>query len=323
MKRTFVIVLAAAALTWFGGPSARAAYPDRPIHYILHVSPGGATDVMARKLGSVLQKILHVPIVIENRPGGRVAAQMVLLTHAKPDGYTIGSVTSTHLAVFLQSLHQYNVNSVSWIAELGSEPYIFVVRKGSHIHDMSDLAKAIRADAGKIDIAGFVKGSGSYIAWEMFLAAAHLSDKDANWVPYNSVADGVTAVLGGHGAATVAYVDLVKGEVAAGNLRIIGVMAAKRLTSYPEVPTLAEQGFKVPASWKQWRGVIGPPGIPTPIQAKLADAIHQAMETQDIQTFLQHASVEYEFLGPKEFTAFAHDQDAITAEWMKKLGIIP
>jgi putative tricarboxylic transport membrane protein len=215
------------------------------------------------------------------------------------------------------------VNSIDWIAELGSEPYIFVVRKGSHIHNMSDLVKAIRADAGKIDIAGFVKGSGSDIAWEMFLGAAHLSDKDANWVPYSSVAAGVTAVLGGHGVATVAYVDLVKGEVAAGNLRIIGAMAAKRLSGYPDVPTLAEQGLNVPSGWQQWRGVIAPAGMPEAIQAKLADAIHQAMQTSDMQDFLKHASVEYDFKGPKAFTAFAHEQDAITAAWMKKLGMIP
>ena len=83
---------------------ARAEYPDHPIRYILHVSPGGATDVMARKLGNALQGVLGQPFVIENKPGGRGASQMIELTRAAPDGYTVGSVTNTHSATFHQVL---------------------------------------------------------------------------------------------------------------------------------------------------------------------------------------------------------------------------
>ena len=303
-------------------PRANAAYPDHPIRYVLHVSPGGATDVMARKLGSVMQKDLKVPVVIENRPGGRGAAEMAQLTHAKPDGYTIGSATSTHVAEFHQTLRQYNVKSVIWLARLVTDPYLFVVPADSKIHSMKDLAAAIKAAPGKMVVAGFVKGSGANIAWEMFMASAGLPSADVNWVPYNSVGSGVTAILGGHGSATVAYYGLVKDQVAAGHLRIVGVIAPKRLADLPNVPTVEEQGFKVPSFWNQWRGIIAPVNMPPAVEAKLAADIKTAMMSPDMQAYIKNNSLQADYAGPRRFTAFIHKQDGVTLTWLKKLGFI-
>ena len=302
--------------------SAQADYPDKPIRDVLHVSPGGGTDVMARKLGNVLQAILGQTLVIDNRAGGRGASQMAELRMAKPDGYAIGSVTNTHIATFHQTLRQYTIDSVDWIAKLVAEPYLVVVRSDSPIKSLRDLVDTIKAQPGSTVIAGFTRGSGSHIAWEMLMNAAGVPDDAANWVPYDSVADGVTAVLGGHGLATVAYVDLVRDNVEAGKLRVIGVMADKPLAQFPNVPTCKDQGFNVPSAWQQWRGIIGPKGIPEPIKRKLADAIKTALATPDMQAYLKSGSLEDSYLGPKDFTAFAHEQDTLTIEWLKKLGMM-
>ena len=149
MRVSAMIITAIAAALTLTAPPAKAEYPDHPVRYVLHVSAGGATDVMARKLGNELQRVLGQPFVIENRPGGRGASQMVELTRAAPDGYTIGSATNTHLAAFHQVLKQYNVGSLSWIAKLVYEPYVFVVRNDSPIKDMQGLLKAIKDRAGQ------------------------------------------------------------------------------------------------------------------------------------------------------------------------------
>lgn len=299
---------------------ARAEYPDHPIRYILHVSPGGATDVMARKLGNALQGVLGQPFVIENKPGGRGASQMIELTRAAPDGYTVGSVTNTHLATFHQVLKQYSVDSLSWIAKLVYEPYVFVVRSDSPVTDMQGLLKAIKDQPGKVVIAGFVRGSGSHVAWEMLMHAAQLPSDSVNWVPYDSVGDGVTAVLGGHGLATVAYAGLVKDHVTAGNLRVLGVMADKRLEDMPSVPTLKEQGIDVPTSWQQWRGLVGPKGMPLDVQNKLAGAIEKVMTSDEMKQFVRNNSLVGDYMGPVEFTKFVNEQDKITTDWLKQLG---
>ncbi len=320
MKTTRVLLALAGAALLGGTAGAKAAYPDRPIHYVLHVSPGGATDVMARKIGSVLQKMLHEPVVVENRPGGRGASEMAVLTTARPDGYTVGAVTSSHIAEFHQTLRRYNIGSISWIARMVSEPYLFVVRADSGITSMKGLAAALRKDAGKMVVSGFIRGSGANIAWEMFMKAAGLPSTDARWVPYNSVGRGVTAILGGHGVATVAYYGLVKDQVAAGKLRILGVMAPKRLALLPNVPTVIEQGFAVPPEWDQWRGIIGPKNIPPALQAKFAADVKAALDSPEMQSFIKHDSLVYDYAGPAAFTAFAKRQDVLTAAWLKKLG---
>jgi tripartite-type tricarboxylate transporter receptor subunit TctC len=318
IRATTIAALTATML--IAAAPARAEYPDHPIRYVLHVSAGGATDVMARKLGSELQKVLGQPFVIENRPGGRGASQMAELTHSAPDGYTIGSATNTHVSVFQQSLKQYNVNSLSWIAKLVYEPFVFVVRKDSNINDMNDLIGAIKNDPGKVVISGFVRGSGSHVAWEMLMHAEKLPSNSVNWVPYNSVRDGVVAVLGGHGLATVAYVGLVKDQVAAGNLRVIGVMADKRVEQLPEAKTLKEQGIDVPTGWQQWRGVIGPKGMPADVQNKLASAIQKVMSSDEMKKFVHNDSLVADYMGPADFTKFVGEQDAITRDWLKQLG---
>lgn len=300
--------------------AAQGQYPERPIRYVLHVSPGGATDVMARKLAIGLEKVLGRSIIVENKPGGRGATQMIELTTAKPDGYTIGAVTSSHIGSFNQNLKQFSIDSVDWIVGLVEEPYLYVVQKDNPITDMKGLAAAIKAKPGFV-VSGFTRGSGSQLAWEMYAKAADLPRRNVNWVPYDSVNDAVTAVLGKHGQTTVAYLDLVKDHVTAGNIRVIGVTTAKRMSQLANVATLGEQGFPVETSWQQFRGVIGPKGMPDAIKARLADAVLQVMGTPEIKTYVADASLVPLPMKPAEFTVYARKQDEITKQWMKALEL--
>jgi tripartite-type tricarboxylate transporter receptor subunit TctC len=276
---------------------------------------------MARKLAVGLEKILGKPVIVENKAGGRGVQQMVELTRSKPDGYTIGAVTSSHIGAFNQTLKQFNVDSVEWITDLVEEPYIFVVPKDSPIKGMKDMADAIRMKPGFV-VAGFVRGSGSHFAWEMYAKAAELPKANINWVPYDSVGDAVTAVLGRHGQATIAYLDLVKDHVEAGNLRVIGVMTDRRMAQLPDVPTLREQGYDVDTSWQQFRGIIGPKGMPAAIKAKLASAAAAVIDTDDMRKYIAEASLEVDLKNPADFTAYAKKQDQLTKEWMRTLGLV-
>jgi tripartite-type tricarboxylate transporter receptor subunit TctC len=221
--------------------AAHAEYPDRPIRFVLHVSPGGATDIMGRKIAQGLEKELGVPVIIENKAGGRGAAQLADLKTAKADGYTIGSVTNTHVGAFNQTLKQYTVNDFDWIARLVTEPYLIAVRSDSKIMSLKDLAKVTNEKPGSVVIAGFVRGSGGHFAWEMMAKALGLDSSKVKWVPYDSAGDAVTALLGGHGEVTIHHVDLVKDHVAAGTMRVIGIMANERAVQFPDAPTLKQQ----------------------------------------------------------------------------------
>lgn len=300
--------------------AAQAQYPERPIRYVLHVSPGGATDVMARKLSMGLEKVLGKSVIVENKPGGRGAAQMIEVTTAKPDGYTIGAVTSSHIGAFNQTLKQFSIDSVDWIVGLVEEPYLYVLHKDNAITDMKGLAAAIKAKPGFV-VSGFTRGAGSHLAWEMFAKAADLPRKNINWVPYDSVNDAVTAVLGKHGQTTVAYLDLVKDHVTAGSMRVIGVTTAKRLPQLASVPTLGEQGFDVETSWQQFRAIIGPKGMPEAIKARLSEAVTQVLATPELKAYVAEASLVPLPLKAAELSAYARKQDEITKQWLKTLEL--
>lgn len=302
--------------------AARAEYPDRPIRFVLHVSPGGATDIMGRKLAQGLEKELGVPVVVENKAGGRGAAQIADLKSAKPDGYTIGAVTNTHIGAFNQTLKQYSINDFDWVARLMTEPYLIVVRSDSKITSLKDLAKAADEKPGSVVIAGFVRGSGGHFAWEMIAKSLGLDSSKVKWVPYDSAGDAVTALLGGHGEVTIHHVDLVKNHVAAGTLRVIGIMADERAVQFPEVSTLRQQGLDVDTSWQQFRGVIGPKNIPADVKEKLAGAIDRVLKSPEMQTYFKETSLVDAFLSPSEFTSYAARQDEITKEWMGTLGLV-
>lgn len=301
--------------------AAHAEYPDRPIRFILHVSPGGATDIMGRKLAQGLEKELGVPVVVENKAGGRGAAQLADLSSAKSDGYTIGAVTNTHIGAFNQTLKQYNIDSFDWIARLVTEPYLIAVRANSTIKSMKDLAAAANEKPGSVVIAGFVRGSGGHFAWEMMAKALGLDSKKVRWVPYDSAGDAVTALLGGHGEVTIHHVDLVKQHVGSGTMRVIGIMADERVSQFPDVPTLKEQGLEIDSAWQQFRGVIGPKNIPSDVKAKLAGAIEQILKTREMQTYFKETSLESAYLSAKDFAANAARQDELTKEWIKTLGL--
>lgn len=301
--------------------TAYAEYPDHPIRFVLHVSPGGATDIMGRKIAQGLEKELGVPVIIENKAGGRGAAQLADLRSAKPDGYTIASVTNTHVGAFNQTLKQYSVEDFDWIARLVTEPYLVAVRSDSKIMSMNDLAKAATEKPGSVVIAGFVRGSGGHFAWEIMAKEMGLDSSKVKWVPYDSAGDAVTALLGGHGEVTIHHVDLVKSHVASGTMRVIGVMADERAAQFPEIQTLKQQGLNVDTAWQQFRGVMGPKNMPADVKEKLAGAINRVLKTPEMQAYFKETSLVDAYLPPAEFTSFAVRQDEITKHWMETLGL--
>jgi tripartite-type tricarboxylate transporter receptor subunit TctC len=276
---------------------------------------------MARRLSIELEKSLHQPMVVENMPGGRGAAQLAKLTSSAPDGYTIAAVTSTHIGAMNQTLKSYNVDSFDWIARLATEPYLVVVPSGSPIKTMKDLVEQGKSKPGSIVMAGFVRGSGGHFAWEIMAKSAGLPSANVRWVPYDSVGDAVTATLGGHASAAIAYVDLVRTQVEAGGLRVIGIMTEQRVPQLPDVPTLKEQGFDADTSWQQMRGIIAPKGLPEDVKAKIADAVQAALQTPDMVAYYRESSLVPAFMGPADFTAQAKREDETTKALMKDLGI--
>lgn len=319
--RQFVLfVIGCLASIFMASGACAASFPTHKITYVLHVSPGGATDVLARLIAKPMSKELGVPIIVQNRPGGGGAVEMNILTHSKPDGYTIGSVTASHIGRFHTTLTQYNVHSISWIARLVVDPFLIVVPENSPFHTLGDLVKYAKAHPNKLSIGSYGGvGSASNIVWEM------LADKEkitGEWVPYKSVSSAVTAALGHHIDAAIAYTDLVKEYVKAHKLRALGVLNKTRVFALPNVPTFAEAGYPIDSSWEQFRGIIAPPGMPDNIKKVLADAALKALKTKTLQSYMSKNDLVDGAMNSVEFTKYAEHRNKVTVMWLKKLNLL-
>lgn len=295
-------------------PAAGQDWPKGDIRYILHVEPGGATDVMARRLAEGLQQELGVNVIVENRSGGSGARQVAQLQRARPDGQTIGSVTASHLGMFQQT-GQFNIDSVEWACGLVLDPYLIAVRTDSEIESLPDLVSTAKEQPGSLSIAGFGENSGGEVAWMMFVEAAGLDEGAINWVPYNSVGDGVVATLGGHNQLVIAYPGLVRQHVEAGTLRVIGVMTDERLEMLPDAPTYSEAGFEVNTNWQQFRGVIMPPETPVELQTAVCNVVEKVMETPEMKKYIADSELVPGYMPPEDFRTFVDSQNELTTKW--------
>jgi tripartite-type tricarboxylate transporter receptor subunit TctC len=318
MMKTISTGLVLAASLFASGALAQN-WPQSDIRYVLHVNPGGATDVMARRLADGLQPLLGRTIVVENHGGGSGARQMAQLQLARDADHTIGSVTASHLGMFVQT-GSFSTDSVEWACNLVLEPYLLAVRADSPIQSLADLVERARANPGGQSIAGFGEASGGHIAWAMFVEAAGLDGSEINWVPYDSVGDGVVAALGGHNDVAIAYVGLVRQHVEAGTMRVLGIHSETRSTAFPDVPTYAEAGFAVDNNWQQFRGVIMPDGASRAAMDALCGHVEAVLQTPEMAAYIAESELVPGFMGPDEFRAFVDAQDGLTRRWTEILS---
>lgn len=293
-------------------------WPQSDVRYLVHVSPGGATDVMARRLADGLQARLGRNVVVENHGGGSGARQMAQMQLAGDPDHVIGSVTASHLGMFQQT-GSFNLDSVQWACGLVLDPYLLAVQADSEITSLQDLVARAQAAPQSLSIAGFGEGSGGQIAWLMFEEAAGLTNGEINWVPYNSVGDGVIAALGGHNDVVIAYIGLVRQHVEAGTMRVLGIQAPARAAAFPDVPTYAEAGFDVDSTWQQFRGVIMPAGASREAQDALCGHVEAVMQSPEMASYVAESELVPGYMAPDAFRTFVEAQNEATLRWTEIL----
>lgn len=300
--------------------TAADKFPNKPITIISHTNAGSPTDVMARQLGKAAESILGQTIVVENKPGGGGATQIAALMAAPPDGYTLAACTPTQVGLLQNTLKEkYNIDSFAWLSRVQIDPYILVVRADSPWKNLKDLVEYGKQNPNKLKVGGYgAIGSGHNIAFNIFAKEAGFS---AAWVPYEGTNDAVTALLGNHIDVANSNPGQVDQYVESGKLRILGVMAEKKLPELSEVPTYAESGYPADTSWMQFRGIFCSKDVPVEIQNKLSEAFLKAMQSPEFKEYMKSTRQIDGSMGVKEFTTFVQKQDKVTEQWYKELGI--
>ena len=272
--------------------------PTRPVEIVIPTATGGGVDRTARTLQRILQEqnILKVPVTAVNRPGGGGALSLTYLNRHAGDGHVISVNTPNIIANDLNGRSTVRYTDVTPLATLFSEYTVIAVRADSALRTGRDFAEQLRKDPGSVSVSTpTTLGSINHMSFALVARAAGADVKKLKPVILGSGGEGAVAVLGGHVDAHAGTPSSVLRLVEAGKLRVIGVLAPKRLSGfYGSTPTWTEQGY--PAVMDTWRGIIGPQKM-TPEQiAFWEDVLEKAVQTDAWKQELARNTWESNFL---------------------------
>jgi len=284
---TYAILTGATGLfgTQIAMAQSPAAYPIKPIRLVVPFTPGGSTDILARAIGLELTKAWGQSVIIDNVPGagGSIGADKVAKSPA--DGYTLlmGHIGTLAVNPSLYPNLPYDpVKSFSPVAWVARVPNVLVVHPSVKANTVQELVALAKSKPGQLNYGSGGNGSAANLATEYFKMQTGTS---LLHIPYRGTAPAVTDLVGGQIQVLFTGAPAVIGQIKSGQVRALAVSSPKRVDALPDLPTVAETGYKGFEA-DQWYGVVAPVGTPKEIVAKLNSQINQALNSAELKTRL-------------------------------------
>ena len=314
MRITAWASLAWAAATIWPQSASSQNYPSQPIRLVVPFAIGGATDILARTIGTRLSERIGQSVVIENKPGAGTTIGNASVAQAAPDGYTLLFAPTPFVIsqVMYPKLPYDPDKAFTPITLLAISPFILVANPHVDAKTVAELLALAKARSGTFSFASAGNGTVPHLAAEMFRLRTGM---DMTHIPYKGGGPAITELVGGQTDLMFATPIEVAPQVQAGRLKVIATTAPKRLPALPEVPTIQESGypgFEVFA----WFGVLAPAGTPRAIVDRLAGEFAKVVEMPDVKEKLAGQSATVLLKPGEEFSAF------IAAEKTKWGGVV-
>ena len=277
-------------------PAHGQQFPTKEVSIIIPYAPGGATDLVFRALANSTQKYLGKAVVVVNRPGGGGTVGVVEAQRAKPDGYTLVTAITPLTILPHQVKTTFTYRDFEPILNVVQDPVMFQVQAQAPWKTLPDFLDYAKKNPGVITVGNSGAGGGVHLIALAFEKAAGVK---FNHIPFAGGGPSVTALLGGHiNAVSVSPPEGIP-QVKAGKLRIIALFSEKRMSDFPDVPTVREQG--VDFALGQWRGLAAPKGTPPEVIAILHSAFKKGMEDPAFVKNAADMSVTLAYIGPADF----------------------
>ena len=261
--------------------SQAQTYPARPLKIVVGYSAGGAVDIVARTLGQSLSASMGQPVVVENKPGAGTNIAVKSVIDAPPDGYTLllaANALAANMALYTPAPFDAE-KELTPVALVGRVPVVIAANVSAPYSTIAQLITAARAQPGSIAFASPGNGSTPHMAGELFARAAGMN---LMHVPYRGGAQAITDVIGGQVPLLAMNALEVKPHVASGKLKVLAVLSPQRSPIFPDVPTIAESGYKgFEAS--VWYALMAPAGTPRQVVDKLHAEVQKALGTADVR----------------------------------------
>jgi tripartite-type tricarboxylate transporter receptor subunit TctC len=314
MAAALVLVLAMSV-----AGQAQESFPTRPIRIVIPYSPGSVTDVFARIIAQNMQEQWKGTIVVESKSGanGSIAAEEV--ARSAPDGYTWLLVTTFFTASpsLNATLRWDPVRDFVPVGQVCVAPNFFIVPSTLPVKTVAEFVALAKEKPGALNYSHPGKGSTGHLGFELFKRLAGI---DVTGVGYRGYPQMVPDITSGLISTTFLSANQALAQVQSGSIRIIGTINDRRTKYFPDVPTMAEQGF-AEAQVTPWFGIVLPKGTPEPIVERIGKALEAALATPDVQQKLDVAGCEAKSAPRQAFADIIKADVGLWAKVVKEAGI--
>jgi tripartite-type tricarboxylate transporter receptor subunit TctC len=260
---------------------AQAKWPDKPIRLVVPFSPGGGTDTLARLVAEKVSAATKWSIVVENKPGGGGNIGLDAVAKAAPDGYTIGMGQTANLAVnptLYKKMPYDALKDFTPIALVATQPVVLVVRADAPYKTLADLVSAAKAKPGDVSMGSAGSGTIGHLTGELLAREAKVKFLH---VPYKGAGPALTDLLGGNVQFAFLTLPSIISMLKANRLRALAVTSQKRIAALPNVPTVAESGYKDFVT-ESWYGLVGPAKLPAAIAATINAEVEKVLKQPEV-----------------------------------------
>lgn len=328
-KRNFFQILALPIiLTVFivfsaGSVSADPKYPEKPVKMIIPYGAGGATDLAARILSSVIPDFLGQPIVVVNKPGASGSICFDYVRKARPDGYTMmmAAIGTNALYTGMNTKLPFKWDDLVYIARTQINPGVTIVSAKSPWKTFEDLAKALKKDPDKYKFSCSGLGTIQHLSAAIIFRELGIPVSKLTAVPYDSGAAGVLAVVQGEVDAWSGNFSEAVSNLQGGLVRALAVTTPERLKDWKNIPTYTELGHPN-IDLVGWRGVCGPKGLSDDIVKIWEEAVGKAIKTKPWLQLAKNIGDEPGYLNARDFLVFQEKEFKRYRALFTELGLL-
>lgn len=298
-------------------PKTEVKWPTKAVTFITHTNPGAGGDLFNRAVGKAAEKVWGQAVVVENRPGGSGATAFIALKNAKPDGYTLMGQTPTLITATLTNKMPVTYKDFPPVARIVIDIMVLYAKADAPWKDGKAFFDDAKANPGKLRV-----GGGSVGSTDNFMVdqAEFSSGGKIEYVPFESGAEVVAAVAGGHIAAGSGEYAEILPQVEAKKIKVLAVAANSRIAGI-DAPTFKEQG--IDSVMEKFRGYFAPPGISKDMVDAIAAQLKKVQETDEFKNWAKMGHMVLSYQGPEDFAKVVEDDATRFKAFLDRKGIKP
>jgi tripartite-type tricarboxylate transporter receptor subunit TctC len=319
MDRRQLLVLGGAAALGQEG-FAQSAWPSKAVRFVVPFAPGGTSEIVARSVAAELTRQFGQSVYVENKPGGAGVTAMSEVARAAPDGYTLilGHVGTLAVNPYMLKNQPYDVNrDFVPVTLLAKVPNVFVIHPDVPAKNFREFVDYVKKHPGELNYGSAGNASAGHLAMEYLKLVTGMF---ITHIPYRGTGPQLTDLLAGRTQASSAGLPALGAHIRAGKLRAIAVGTQQRIAALPDVPTVAEMGFK-DFETSQWYGILAPAGTPPEVLKKIQEESYKALRSSAVTERFATDSAVGGGGSAAEFSAFIRKEQAIWSDIVKRAGI--